>query len=75
MSDLKRDALVMSNARRIIKKSRALNNWVLYKTLFGTGSGRAFAACSDLGLDPESNVTSYSAMIDHIKNQSAIEVA
>ena len=44
--------LIMRNVRRLIKKQP--ENWVLYKEVFGTGSGIAFKRCRELGLDPES---------------------
>ena len=66
----KRDATIMANARRLIKNSKATSNASLYGNLFGTGSTTASICCSNnLGLDPDSNVTSYNEMIKHIEQK------
>lgn len=64
----KRDAIVMANARRLIKAKKLTSNGRLYMELFGTGMGTARLCCrNNLGLDPDSNVTDYSAMMAHIE--------
>lgn len=65
-----RDALVMANARRLIKRKAATSNAGLYRDLFGTGHGTATARCRALGLDPGSNVTCYNTMMDHLRQQA-----
>ena len=66
-SDLRRDAIVMANARRLIKAKKITSNCRMYMELFGVGMGTARLACiKDLGIDPDSNETSYTKMIDHI---------
>lgn len=63
-----RDAIVMANARRLIKKKKAMSNDQLYMELFGTGMTTARICCvNNLGLDPDSNETSYTKMMGHIK--------
>ena len=63
----KRDALVMANARRLIKAKKITSNGRLYMELFGTGLGTARMCClNNLGLDPDSNETSYNKMMQHI---------
>jgi len=64
-----KDALVMANARRLIKKHRSMINWVLCMELFGLGSTSAIAKCKELGLDPDSNSTSYNSMCEYIRNK------
>ncbi len=64
---LKRDALIMANARRLIKAHKRTSNGRLYSELFGTGSGTGRQGARELGLDPDSNVTSYTAMMQHIE--------
>ena len=66
MSDLKRDALIMANARRLIKARRITSNGRLYMELFGTGMGTGRARARELGLDPDGNETSYNQMCDFI---------
>ena len=61
-----RDALIIANARRMMKACRQSNRY-LYSELFGTGSATAGVMCIELGLDPESNETSYTKMMDHIE--------
>ena len=64
----KRDAIVMANARRLIKKSARTSNAGLYMELFGTGMTTAIICCTNnLGLDPDSNETSYTEMMKHIE--------
>ena len=63
---LQRDALVMANARRLIKANKITSNAKLFMELFGTGMGTAMKRCRELGLCPESNKTSYSEMIAKI---------
>ena len=63
----KRDALVMANARQLIKAKKITSNVRLYMELFGTGLGTASMCClNNLGLDPNSNETSYNKMMQHI---------
>ncbi|MDF2434742.1 MAG: hypothetical protein JWP44_4373 [Mucilaginibacter sp.] len=67
----RRDAVILANVRRIIKKTRQ-HNWILAMETFGFGSTRAWEMCARLGLDPESRTTSMSTMFDHIeRNQVA----
>lgn len=63
---LLRDALVMANARRIMKSKKITSNGRLYMELFGTGLGTARNRCRELGLCPDSNETSYNEMIAHL---------
>jgi hypothetical protein len=63
-----RDAIVMANARRLIKAKKITSNGRLYMELFGTGLTTARICCiNDLGLDPDSNETSYNKMMKHIE--------
>jgi len=65
---IERDAIVMANARMLIKANKATSNGRLYMQLFGTGLTSARIACiNNLGLDPDSNVTSYNDMMKHIE--------
>lgn len=63
---LLRDALVMANARKLIRTKRITSNGRLYCELFGTGMGTGRAGARNLGLDPDSNETSYSKMCEFI---------
>jgi hypothetical protein len=63
---LKKEALIIANARRLIKASKKTINWELYSELFGTGSTTAINRCSLIGLDPDSNKTSYNDMLTYI---------
>ena len=63
---LKERALIMANARRLIKKHKAMCNSLLYSELFGTGSGTARCFCRDVGLDPDGNKTPFNEMMTHI---------
>lgn len=63
-------ALVMANARRLIKAKNATSNGRLYMELFGTGMGTGRARSRLLGLNPDDNKTSYSSMIDHIRQRA-----
>ena len=63
-----RDAIVMANARRLIKAKRITSNGCLYMQLFGTGMATARICCTNnLGLDPDGNETSYTKMMKHIE--------
>ena len=62
----KRDALIMANARRLILRKKLMTNAVMYMELFGTGFTTANSECAKLGLDPDSNATSYNAMCEHL---------
>ena len=65
----KRDAIVMANARRLIKAKKITSNGRLYMELFGTGLNTARICCrNNLGLDPDSNVTSYNEMMEYIES-------
>ena len=67
--DTERDALIMANARRLIKAHKSTSNGRLYMELFGTGMTRAVLRCKhNLGLDPDSNVTSYNEMMKYIES-------
>jgi hypothetical protein len=61
---LERDALIMANARGLIKLKARSSNGRLYGDLFGTGHGTARQRCRDLGLDPNCNKTCYNEMIN-----------
>ena len=63
---LDRDALIIARARGMIKAHRATSNGILYCDLFGTGMGTARERCRNLGLDPDSNETSYSDMVENM---------
>jgi hypothetical protein len=64
---LQRDAIVMANARRLIKANKKTSNAELYMELFGTGCGTARMLCANnLGLDPDGNDTCYTKMMQHI---------
>jgi hypothetical protein len=64
--NLKGDAIVMANARRLIKANVRTSNGRLYSELFGTGCGSGRIACRQLGLNPDCNKTSYEEMCNHI---------
>ena len=65
-ANAERDALIMSNARGMIKLKARSTNAHLYSDLFGTGFGTATRRCVDLGYDPCSNKTEYNEAIDYI---------
>ena len=71
--DLKRDAIVMANARRLIKSNARTSNGRLYSELFGCGCGSGRIACRELGLNPDCNKTSYQEMCNHINLKSPKE--
>lgn len=64
---LKQNALIMANARRLIKAKVATSNGRLYMELFGTGMGTGRERCRELGIDPDSNKTDYTTMANHIE--------
>ena len=66
-----RDALIMANARRLIKAKRITSNGALYMGLFGTGHGTGRAACRAIGLNPDSSETDYREMISFIRGKGA----
>jgi hypothetical protein len=66
MERLKEDALVMANARRLIKANVRTSNGRLYSEIFGTGCGSGRQASRNLGLDPDGNKTRYSRMCSYI---------
>ena len=63
---LKEDALVMANARRLIKANVRTSNGRLYSEIFGTGCGSGRDGCRNLGLDPDDNKTRYNIMRSYI---------
>ena len=69
MIDLKTEALVMANARGLIKAKAITSNGRLYTELFGTGMGTGRAGARALGLDPDSNKTSYNDMCEYIAKE------
>lgn len=69
---LKRDALIMANARRLIKAPKRTSNRELYSELFGTGSGTATKRCNEIGLDPDGNECNFTQMHNHIAEGGAI---
>lgn len=70
MSDeLIKEAIIMANARSLIKKKAITSNGRLYSDLFGTGIGTGQIRARELGLDPYSNVTSFSEMRRFIENK------
>jgi len=64
--NLKRDALIMANARRLIKCKARMSNGYLYSELFGTGFGTGRIRARELGLDADNNKTCYNEMCEHI---------
>lgn len=62
------EAVVMANARQLIRARKSTLNVALYKVLFGTGFSTARERCARLGLEPDSNETSLGLMLEHIKN-------
>ena len=67
---VKEAALVMANARRIVKRT-TMSNARLFMELHGSGCGTARSYCRDmLGLDPDSKETNYSEMMDFIGEQN-----
>jgi hypothetical protein len=65
-SELENDALVMANARRLIKANVRTSNGRLYSEIFGTGCGSGRQGSRNLRLDPDGNKTCYSAMCSYI---------
>lgn len=63
------EALVMANARRLIKAKKVTSNGRLYMELFGTGFGTAVESCRKLGLDPDTNKTNYTEMMNHLRSE------
>lgn len=67
---VKEAALVMANARRIVKRT-TMSNAKLFMELHGSGYGTARSYCRDtLGLDPDSRETDYSEMMSFIGEQN-----
>lgn len=66
----KRDALILANVRRIVKRTR-MPNWVLAMETFGFGSTSAHSMCERLGLDPDSPTTNYGDSVAHITKAAA----
>jgi len=74
IESLKDDAIVMANARRLIKAKVATSNGRLYMEIFGTGMGSGRQGARGLGLDCDGNNTSLNEMLKHIeklRNQAA----
>lgn len=65
-----RDARVLANVRRIVKRTR-MPNWVLAMETFGFGSTSAHQMCARLGLDPDSSETRLHSMMDHFTKAPA----
>lgn len=65
--DLERDALILANARKLIKRSKSMTNAELMNRLFGMGHIRVTEHCFSLGLHPDSSETNYSQMLANIK--------
>ena len=64
---LERDAIILANARRLIKANKRTSNGRLYMELLGTGLGTARQRCIDnFGLDPDGNQTNYNEMMEFI---------
>jgi hypothetical protein len=68
--ELKEKALIMANARRLIKRKKAMLNAQLYSELFGCGSGTARMFCRNVGIDPDGNKTSFNAMCEFINEKA-----
>lgn len=67
---LERDAIILANARRLIKANKSTSNGHLYMELFGTGFCTARARCSEnFGLDPDSPKTDYNEMMEFIAHR------
>lgn len=66
LEGLYRDALIMANARKLIKKKAITSNGRLYSDLFGTGRLTGRQGAIDLGLDPDGNTTNYYSMCEFI---------
>lgn len=62
-------ALIMSNARCLIKAKSKTSNAALYMQLFGSGHGTAMMKCRALGIEPDSNKTNYSEMMEHLRKE------
>jgi hypothetical protein len=65
-SVLENYALVMANARRLIKANVRTSNGRLFSELFGTGFGTGRDSARSLGLNPDCNKTDYNQMRRHI---------
>ena len=65
-SELETYALVMANARRLIKANVRTSNGRLFSELFGTGFGTGRDSARSLGLNPDCNKTDYNQMRRHI---------
>lgn len=67
--ELKERALIMANARRLIKAHKATSNARLYAELFGAGNGTARCFCRDVGINPDGNETSFNGMMKRIDDR------
>ena len=65
-ANAERDALIMANAREMIRLKARSTNAHMYSNLFGTGFGTARRRCIELGYDPSSNETKYSVAMEYI---------
>jgi hypothetical protein len=65
-SELETYALVMANARRLIKANVRTSNGRLFSEIFGTGFGTGRDSARSLGLNPDCNKTDYNQMRRHI---------
>lgn len=63
-------ALVLTNARRLIKAHKSTSNARLCSDIFGMGCGSGRQYCRELGLDPDSNETNFTVMIDFIEGNN-----
>lgn len=70
-SNIKENKLVMANARRLIKAKKSTSNGRLFSELYSTGQGTAREWCRKLGLDPDSNETSYTLMMKDSENDNS----
>lgn len=70
--NLKETALVMANARRIIKAKVRTSNARLFCELFGSGFGTATQWCLRLGLNPSGNETNYTEIMSHLRITGAL---
>jgi hypothetical protein len=69
--ELKTQALVMANARRLIKAKSITSNGRLYSELFGTGCQTGRDRCRKIGLDPDDNKSCYNDMMNFLNQPKA----
>jgi len=63
-----RDAVIMSNARKMIRSSETTTNRMLYRDLFAVGFTTAGMRCTKLGLNIDGVETKLSQMLEFIEN-------